>query len=219
MFNIAIDGPSGSGKSTVASCLAKRFNILHLDTGAMYRACALAAVKRNVDCLCEDKICEFIKDIDLEIKYADGKQVTILEGVDVSNEIRNNEVSLMASSISSLKCVREKMVEMQRQVALKNHCIMDGRDIGTVVLPNASHKFFLTASAEVRAERRHKELALKGQNVDYESLLKEINLRDYNDSHRKIAPLKKADDAYLIDSSNLSVDQVVDFIVSIIEQG
>ena len=108
---------------------------------------------------------------------------------------------------------------MQRQVALKNHCIMDGRDIGTVVLPNASHKFFLTASAEVRAERRHKELALKGQNVDYESLLKEINLRDYNDSHRKIAPLKKADDAYLIDSSNLSVDQVVDFIVSIIEQG
>ena len=217
MLNIAIDGPSGSGKSTVADLLAKQLDILHLDTGAMYRACALGAVKRNIDCLCEEKVKDYVKDIDLQIKYENGRQVTMLDGVDVSKEIRNNEVSLMASNISSLCCVREKMVEMQREVARLNDCIMDGRDIGTVVLPNASHKFFLTASPEVRAERRFKELTEKGQTVDFKELLNEINLRDYNDSHRKIAPLKQAEDAHFIDSSDKSVEEVVDFIISIIK--
>lgn len=216
MLNIALDGPSGSGKSTVAEMLATKLNILHLDTGAMYRACALAAIKRNIDCLDEKAISLFIDNIDLEIKYSNGGQVTILEGEDVSDKIRANNVSLMASNISSLGPVRRKMVEMQREVAKNNPCILDGRDIGTVVLPNAQFKFFITASSKVRAERRFKELSNKGETVDFSLLLEEINKRDYNDSHREIAPLKQAQDAVLIDTSNLTAQEVVDKILNIV---
>ncbi|MBQ3166574.1 MAG: (d)CMP kinase [Clostridia bacterium] len=217
MLNIAIDGPSGSGKSTVADALAAKLDILHLDTGAMYRACALAALKRNVDCFDEGAIALFINDIDLKISYKNGKQVTILDGEDVSERIRDNEVSLMASNISSLGVVRTKMVEMQRAVAKENDCILDGRDIGTVVLPDVKHKFFLTATAEIRAERRFKELTDKGQSVDMSVLLEEINKRDYNDSHRKIAPLHPAPDSVIIDSSSLTVDEVVERIITCIK--
>ena len=218
MLNIALDGPSGSGKSTVAGILAKKLDILHLDTGAMYRACALEALKRNIDCLDEDAVKGFIGDIDLVIKYENGGQKTILDGEDVSLKIRDNKVSLMSSNISSLPIVREKMVEMQRKVAAENPCILDGRDIGTVVLPHAKYKFFITATSEIRARRRFNELTEKGQQVDYEQLLQEMIKRDYNDSHRKIAPLKQADDAILIDTSNMTVSEVVEKILSIINE-
>lgn len=218
MLNIALDGPSGSGKSTVAGILAKKLDILHLDTGAMYRACAFEALKRNIDCLDEDAVKGFISDIDLVIKYENGGQKTILDGEDVSLKIRDNKVSLMSSNISSLPIVREKMVEMQRKVAAENPCILDGRDIGTVVLPHAEYKFFITATSEVRARRRFNELTEKGQQVDYEQLLQEMIKRDYNDSHRKIAPLKQADDAILIDTSNMTVSEVVEKILSIINE-
>ena len=218
MLNIALDGPSGSGKSTVAKILAKKLDILYLDTGAMYRACALEAILQNADCLDEASVAKFINDIDLKIVYEDGAQKTILRGEDVSQKIRQNEVSMMASNISSLPCVRLKMVEMQRQVAAGTDCVLDGRDIGTYVLPDAKYKFFMTAAPEVRAKRRYKELTEKGQSVDYDELLKEINQRDYNDSHRAFAPLKQADDAVLLDTSDMTIDEVVDFIVSRIER-
>ena len=212
-MNIALDGPSGSGKSTVAKLIAEKLDILYLDTGAMYRACALEAILRNADCFDEEHVAKFINDIDLKIVYENGAQKTILRGEDVSKKIRQNEVSMMASNISSLPCVRHKMVEMQREVASKNDCILDGRDIGTYVLPNAKYKFFMTAAPEVRAKRRWLELKAKGQEVDFDALLKEINQRDYNDSHRKMAPLKQADDAVLLDTSEMNVDEVVAFIL------
>ncbi len=217
MLNIALDGPSGSGKSTVAKIIAKTLDILYLDTGAMFRACALEAILQNADCLDEEAVKKFIDKIDLEIRYENGSQKTILRGEDVSQKIRLNEVSMMASNISSLPCVRAKMLEMQREVAKNNDCILDGRDIGTVVLPNANFKFFITASAEVRAKRRYDELVSRGQTVDFDEILKEINQRDYNDSHRKIAPLKQAEDAILIDTSNLTVDEVVAKILNVIK--
>ncbi len=216
MLNIALDGPSGSGKSTVAKIISSKLDILYLDTGAMYRACALEAIMQNADCLDEKKIAEFINDIDLKIEYENGTQKTILRGKDVSKDIRRNEVSLMASNISSLPCVRLKMVEMQRKVAEQNNCILDGRDIGTYVLPNANYKFFVTARPEIRAERRYKELIGKGQKVDFDTLLKEINQRDYNDTHRDFAPLRQAEDAILLDTSEMTIDEVVDKILSII---
>lgn len=216
MLNIALDGPCGSGKSTVADILAEKLDILHLDTGAMYRACALEALKRNINCRDEEAISDFIEDIDLVVRYENGKQVTVLDGEDVSLKIRANEVSMMSSDISSLGSVRRKMVEMQRDVAKANNCILDGRDIGTVVLPFAKYKFYITATAEVRAERRYKELLSKGQRVEYADLLKEVNERDYNDSHRTISPLKKADDAIEIDTTDLDIYEVVERILSYI---
>ena len=218
MLNIALDGPSGSGKSTIAKIISSKLDILYLDTGAMYRACALEAILQNADCLDEEKVAKFINEIDLKIEYENGTQKTILRGKDVSKDIRKNEVSLMASNISSLPCVRLKMVEMQRQVAKENNCILDGRDIGTYVLPNANYKFYITAKAEVRAERRYKELLEKGQAVDFDTLLNEINKRDYNDSHRAFAPLRQAEDAILIDTSYMSVEEVVNTILEIINK-
>ena len=218
MLNIALVGPSGSGKSTVAKILSKKLDILYLDTGAMYRACALEAILQNADCLDENSVAKFINNIDLKIVYENGAQKTILRGEDVSQKIRQNEVSMMASNISSLPCVRLKMVEMQRKVAAGVDCVLDGRDIGTYVLPDAKYKFFMTASPETRAKRRYKELTEKGQKVEYDAILKEINQRDYNDSHRAFAPLKKADDAILLDTTDMDIDQVVAFILSKIEK-
>ncbi len=218
MLNIALDGPSGSGKSTVAKILSKKLDILYLDTGAMYRACALEAILQNADCLDENSVAKFINNIDLKIVYENGAQKTILRGEDVSSKIRQNEVSMMASNISSLPCVRLKMVEMQREVAAGVDCVLDGRDIGTYVLPDAKYKFFMTASPETRVKRRYKELTEKGQKVEYDAILKEINQRDYNDSHRAFAPLKKADDAILLDTTDMDIDQVVAFILSKIEK-
>lgn len=216
MLNIAIDGPSGSGKSTIARYLAKKLNILYLDTGAMYRACALKAVKLGITDYKEETVKAFINDINIEIKYENGAQITMLDGENVSKEIRKNEVSMMASNISALKCVRKKMVEMQKAIAQKMDCILDGRDIGTCVLPDAKFKFFITASSEVRAKRRYLELIERGEKVDFDNLLKEIETRDYNDSHREFSPLKQADDAILIDTSDMTIEQVIECVSEII---
>lgn len=217
MINIAIDGPAGSGKSTIAKELAKHFDILYLDTGAMYRACALKALKLNIDSKDEEGVKTFIDDIDLQVKYVNGAQVTMLDGEDVSTEIRKNEVSMMASNISAIKCVRLKMVEMQRKIASNTDCILDGRDIGSFVLPDAKYKFFLTADVDVRTDRRLKELKLKGIEVDFDTLKQEVIARDYQDSHRDFAPLKQAEDAIVIDTSNLSIEQVKEVIISYIK--
>lgn len=215
-ITIAIDGPSGSGKSTVAKRLSKLLNILYLDTGAMYRATALKAISLGIDTLNEEKVSEFIDNIDLTIKYSEGVQHTFLDGKDVSDAIREPQVSMAASNISSLKCVRLKMVELQRKIAGHTSCVLDGRDIGSFVLPGADFKFYLTAAVSVRAERRYKELKEKGFNVDLQALQKEIEQRDYNDSHRDFAPLTQAKDAIYIDTSDLSIDEVTDKILSVI---
>lgn len=217
-LNIAIDGPAGSGKSTVAKIISKKFDILYLDTGAMYRACALACVQNNVDCKDEIQVSKFINNIKISVKYENGDQVTLLNGIDVSHEIRTPEISMYASVVSAHKCVREEMVRLQREIASTNSCVLDGRDIGTYVLPDAEHKFFLTASPEVRAERRLKENVLKGINQPFESVLKEIIQRDKQDMTRTIAPLVKADDATVINTDNLTIDEVVNQIVNCIQR-
>ncbi len=217
IIKIALDGPSGSGKSTVAKKLSQKLNILYLDTGAMYRATALKALGLNIDTFDEDGVKTFIDDINLEIKYIDGTQHTFLDGEDVSEKIREPQVSMAASNISSLKCVRLKMVDMQRQIASKMSCVLDGRDIGSYVLPNADFKFYITASVDVRADRRYKELMLKGHKVDFNALKAEIEQRDFNDKNRDFSPLKKADDAIEIDTSFMSIDQVLNKILSYVE--
>ncbi len=208
MINVALDGPAGSGKSTVAKFLANKLNILYLDTGALYRAVALYALQNGVDVEDEKKVEKLLESLDLQIEYSDGKQITKLSGKDVSKEIRQNAVSNLASKISALKCVREKLLSTQRNIAKSMDCILDGRDIGTTVLPNAEYKFFITASVDCRAKRRYNELLEKGEKVEFEQLKKEIEERDYRDSHREIAPLKKADDAVEIDTSDLNIEQV-----------
>ena len=218
MLNIALDGPAGSGKSTIAKQLSKSLSILYLDTGAMYRACALKAKKLGIASNDEEKVNTFINDIDITVKYVDGAQKTYLDGEDVSTAIRENEISMMASNISAIKSVRLKLVELQREIAKVTDCVLDGRDIGTHVLPNANYKFFVTASLDVRAERRYLELLARGQNVDKDALKKEMEIRDYNDSHREFAPLKQADDAILIDTSNMSIDEVINTVTSYINR-
>lgn len=217
IIRIALDGPSGSGKSTIAKRLSNKLNILYLDTGAMYRATALKALSLNIDTLDESGVKTFIDDINLEIRYIDGTQHTFLDGEDVSEKIREPHVSMAASNISSLKCVRLKMVDMQREIAGKMSCVLDGRDIGSFVLPNADFKFYITASVDVRADRRFKELRLKGHDVDYEELKKEIEQRDYNDKTRDFSPLTKAVDAIEIDTSYMNVEQVIGKVLSYIE--
>lgn len=213
-LKIALDGPSGSGKSTIAKALSSKLNILYLDTGAMYRATALKAIKLNIDTFDEKGVLSFINDLDLEIKYENGKQQTYLDGENVSEKIREPQVSMAASNISSLKCVRLKMVDMQRKIAAETSCVLDGRDIGSYVLPNADYKFYITAKVGVRAKRRYDELTAKGHAVDFDALKQEIEERDYNDSHREFSPLVKANDAIEIDTSDMNIDQVVDCVMS-----
>lgn len=218
IFQIALDGPSGSGKSTVAKRLSQSLNILYLDTGAMYRATALKAISLGIDTFDAEKVATFIDDINLEIKYLNGTQHTFLDGEDVSDKIREPHVSMAASNISSLKCVRLKMVDMQRKIASQMSCVLDGRDIGSYVLPNADYKFYLTASVDVRADRRFKELTLKGHKVNYEDLKAEIEQRDYNDKTRDFSPLTKAYDAIEIDTSFMTIEQVINKVLSLINK-
>ena len=217
-FAVALDGPSGSGKSTVAKLLAEKFDILYLDTGAMYRACALYAARAWLSEFTEEAVRPLLASLPLRVEYIDGAQHTMLGEEDVSEVIRRPEVSMAASRISALRCVREKMVEMQRKIASERSCVLDGRDIGSFVLPNAPFKFYVTASSKVRAERRCKELRAKGFAVELGAIQKEIEERDANDMNREFSPLVRAEDAVLVDTSDLTIGEVVDTICKKIQE-
>lgn len=216
MYNIAIDGPAGSGKSTVAGILSKRLGILYLDTGAMYRACALKADWLGIQPTDEFAVRSFIDSVDITIGYSNGVQHTYLDGKDVSLEIRANDMSEKSSQISKHACVRKKMVALQRKIAAVQSCVLDGRDICMHVLPSAKYKFFLYATPEVRAERRRLELCARGMDYPYDLLLEEMKSRDYADSHRANAPLEIAPDAIKIDCTALSAEEVANFIQDIV---
>lgn len=209
ILNIALDGPAGSGKSTVAKALAKDYNILYLDTGAMYRACALKALRLGVDTKDGEAVKEILPQLNVRVEYKDGKQCTMLGEEDVSEKIRENAVSMAASNISAHPVIRVKMVEMQREIAKKMSCVLDGRDIGSAVLPDAKFKFFITADSKVRAERRYNELLARGEKVDFEKLHAEIVARDKQDSEREFSPLVCAEDAIIVDTSSMSVEEVI----------
>lgn len=215
-MNIAIDGPAGAGKSTIAKLLAAKLGILYLDTGAMYRAIGLKALNIGVDISDAVAVEKMLADTKINVGQENGVQHVYLDGNDVSTAIRENSVSKAASDISAVPCVRYKMVELQRDIASKCDTVLDGRDIGTFVLPNAEHKIFLTASAEERAKRRYAELKAKGSDLTLEQIKDDIEKRDYNDSHRVLAPLKKADDATEIDTTSMTIDEVVEEICTVI---
>jgi len=217
-MNIAIDGPSGAGKSTIAKEIAKRLHITYLDTGAMYRTVALKSIRLGVDVADEKGVEAFLPSVDLDIKYIDGVQHVYLDGEDVSEAIREHHISKAASDISRIPAVRAFLVEMQRALASKYDCVLDGRDITSYVLPNAEYKFFITAAPEVRAKRRYDELLAKGQTVDYDTLLADIKQRDYNDSHRALAPLTRTADSIYIDTSDMTIDQVLSTVLSNIKE-
>ena len=217
MYNIAIDGPSGAGKSTIAKDLSKKLNFIYVDTGAMYRAIALYFYENDIDISLEDVVSFHLSNIDIDIKYEDAKQIVLLNGKDVSESIRTEKIGGMASSISVFSEVRSKLLNLQRNLAMKNKVVMDGRDIASHVLPNADLKIYLTASVDTRADRRYKELKEKGLDVNLEEIKKEIEIRDYRDTNREIAPLRQVKEAILIDSSNLSIEEVVEKIISFIK--
>lgn len=217
-YTIALDGPAGAGKSTLAKLIAAKLDILYLDTGAMYRAVALKTIKENIDVKDVEKIDALMENINIKVRYIDGKQHTFLDDEDVSQKIRTAEVSLAASNVAVIKSVRLKMVELQREIAGDQSVVMDGRDIGTYVLPNAQFKFFVTASAEERARRRYLEMKESGvQNVDYDIILEDIKYRDKNDSSRSFAPLRKADDAILVDNTDLTVKEALQKVLAYIK--
>lgn len=218
IINIALDGPAGSGKSTVSKLVAQRLGILYLDTGAMYRAIALKCVQNNADYCDKDVVNNLVNKLDLTIDYRDGKQITLLDGEDVGEKIRTPQVSLLASYVSAYSFVRTKMVLLQRKIASKFSCILDGRDIGTNVLPDCEFKFFLTASPEIRAKRRYEENLAKGGGQTLEEVLKDINERDFQDKNRAVAPLKQAADAIVIDTSDMSAEQVAELIITKIQE-
>lgn len=213
-FNVAIDGPAGAGKSTIAKAVAAKMGYVYVDTGAMYRAMALYFLQSGIPADDEVAIASQVDNITVTIKYVDGAQHVILNNEDVTGLIRTEEVGNMASVTSVYAPVRRKLVALQQELAASCDVIMDGRDIGTVVLPRADVKIFLTASVECRANRRYKELWEKGQNADLKQIAADIEDRDYRDSHREISPLKQADDAILLDSSDMTIDEVVDKIIS-----
>ena len=214
-MNIAIDGPAGAGKSTIARLTAKELGFVYVDTGAMYRAIALSLLDNNVDIYDEAALKNALEQIHINIVYEAGVQHVFLDLVDVSEEIRSEKVGNMASTSSALPPVREKLLDLQRDIAAKNDVIMDGRDIGTNILPNAELKIYLTASVDVRAKRRFDELKLKGESPDLEEIKKGIETRDYQDMNRDIAPLKQAEDAVFIDSSDMTIAEVVDKIIDL----
>lgn len=218
MTAIAIDGPAGAGKSTIARAVAQKLGYLYVDTGALYRAIGLAVLEQGGDTADPDVVIPALKQIRVELRFIDGEQRVFLNGRDVSADIRRNEISMAASNVSAIPAVREFLFELQRSFAKNNHVVMDGRDIGTVVLPHAQVKIFLTASAEERARRRFEELTQKGQQVDYDTLLAEVRQRDYNDSHRAVAPLKQAEDAILADTTGNRMEESIEQILNIIEK-
>ena len=214
-MNIAIDGPAGAGKSTIAKRLAKKLGFIYVDTGAMYRAMAYYFLQHNIDAKDENAIAAACPDVDVTITYENGEQQVLLNGENVKGVIRNEEVGNMASSTSVYPVVRKKLVELQRQLAKSADVIMDGRDIGTCVLPDAQVKIYLTASSATRAKRRYDELTEKGVSCDLAEIEKDIIDRDYRDMHRETSPLRQAEDAVLVDSSEMNIDEVVDAIYQV----
>ena len=218
-FSIAIDGPGGAGKSSLAKAVAKKLSILHVDTGAIYRTIGYAAFARGLNAKDESQIAPLLKTIRIDMAFDEaGRQKMLLDGKDVSREIRLPEISMYASNVSALPCVRAYLLEMQRDIARKRSVIMDGRDIGTVVLPDADLKIYLTASAEERARRRCLELFERGTPEPYEAVLREINERDEQDMHRAIAPLREAADAVRLDTSALNFDESEQALLKLIQE-
>ena len=218
-LNIAIDGPSGAGKSTLAKAVANALQIRYLDTGSMYRAMALFATRRGVAVNDEAGLRTILDDADIRVKYDERGQRVLIGDEDVTDVLRTQELAMGASTVSAHPCVRQKLAELQREVGRNYDVVMDGRDITTNVLPHTKHKFYVSASAEVRAERRYKELLVRGDTTQtYEQVLSELKLRDHNDSTRPYMPLRKADDAMLIDTSELSIEQALDVLLNAIAQ-
>ena len=218
MIRIAIDGPGGAGKSSVAKAVSKALGIIYVDTGALYRNIGLFMLDRGIDPSDAERVVPALADLTLELKFEDGKQVILLNGVNRGDEIRTPEASMAASAVSAIPEVRNFLLDTQRNTAKKNSVVMDGRDIGTVILPKAEVKIFLTASPKARAERRYKELISKGQNVTYEQVYNEMVQRDKNDSTRDVAPCVKAEDAFLVDNSRMNQEQTVQAILKIVKK-
>ena len=215
MYNIAIDGPAGAGKSTIAKIVAKELGFIYVDTGAMYRTLALACFRDGIDTTDENAVVDKCESVEVTLGYEDGTQKVYLNGEDVSKEIRREEIGNLTSAIAVYPGVRKILVALQQDLAAKNDVVMDGRDIGTAVLPNADLKIYLTASVETRAKRRYDELIEKGQTCDLKEIEKDIEDRDYRDMNREVSPLSQADDAVLVDSSDMTIDEVVAKISSL----
>ena len=218
MIRIAIDGPGGAGKSSVAKAVAKKLGIIYVDTGALYRTIGYFVRSRDIDPHNETLVSACLKDITIEVGHENGTQIVYLNGENLGDKIRTPEMSMYASAVSAIPAVREFLLETQKDIARKNSVIMDGRDIGTVILPDADVKIFMTASAECRAKRRYDELMSKGIDAKFEDVLAEMNERDNNDSSRKIAPAKPAPDALIYDTSDMNFDQSVDGIIKIVKE-
>ena len=217
-FNIAIDGPAGAGKSTIARKIAAELSFIYVDTGAMYRAIAYGLIRQGIGAEEQDKIAAACESIDVKIAYQDGGQIVLLNGENVNPFIRTEEVSRMTSAISVYPVVRAKLLELQRILAAENDVLMDGRDIGTCILPNAELKVYLTASSKVRAKRRYLEYVEKGQEANLEEIEQDIIERDYRDMHREVAPLKQAEDAVVVDSSDMTIEEVVACVVALTKE-
>ncbi len=217
-FNIAIDGPAGAGKSTIAKALAKKMNLIYVDTGAMYRAMALYLLREKIDPEDAEAVSKKCEEADITIRYEAGVQVVYLNDENVNGYLRTEEVGNMASKTSTQPAVRKKLVQLQQKLASGTDCVMDGRDIGTVVLPGADVKIYMTASSLVRAKRRYDELTEKGETCDLEKIQADIEERDYRDMHREHSPLKQADDAILLDTSDMTIEQVVEEMNRICEE-
>lgn len=218
MINVAIDGPAGAGKSTVARAAAQKLGYIYVDTGALYRAVGVYCLRKGIETTDAQSVGAILNEITVELKFIDGVQHVFLNGDDVSTEIRLPEASMAASNVSAIPAVRAFLFDLQRDIATKNNCIMDGRDIGTVVLPNAQVKIFLTADDTERAMRRYKELQEKGSTVTYQEVLDDLRVRDYNDSHREIAPLKPAEDSVIVNTTNYTLEESINKIVETVEE-
>ncbi|MBQ8762511.1 MAG: (d)CMP kinase [Clostridia bacterium] len=218
IINVAIDGPAGAGKSTVSRAAAKAVGYIYVDTGALYRAVGVNALRKGIDTKDKLSVAATLSEISVDLVFENGEQKVLLNGEDVSFEIRTPPASMAASDVSAVPEVRAFLFDLQRDIAARNNCIMDGRDIGTVVLPDAKVKIFLTASPEERAMRRYKELIEKGSKVEYKEVLEDLIQRDYNDSHREIAPLKPAQDGVILDTTGLNLEQSVNEIIRIIKE-
>lgn len=216
-INVAIDGPAGAGKSTIARRAAASLGFIYVDTGALYRTVGLYSIRKGYDTKDAEKVNSTLPDIDIKLGFSGTEQRVFLNGEDVSEAIRTPEASMGASNVSAIPQVREFLFDLQKDIAKKNDCLMDGRDIGTVVLPDAQVKIFLTASPETRAKRRYKELVEKGSDVKFEDVLDDLIKRDYQDTHREIAPLKAADDAVLLDTSELDFEGSLNAVLDIIK--